>query len=440
MDSFSATDYLDGLLLVPDTSPTGDQHEVAPVPDRKGKGRAYEHGQPRRSKANVASVVPTSNRHKTNHASDPPRNDRAYQAGQHQPSHDISSSRSPIAVPRGKKSAPGRSQYKKCSENIVASAGSGGARSATSSSISPIVHVLRQRTGKEPVHIVPQHRASISSSSSSAPVAQAAYRTRKHKLQDGSETDYDENPSRSLKRLRRLPIDVISISSDADVSDVNASLPLKRRRTSRRASKKVPIEVTRPSSDEQESSPDENTPIKRHNRTRTRPNVSMGVSSPASDDSMSQFIVADQSQQSSPPTAVRDIRGEIRSAIRHIRKDDTAREKSAAQMSVLVAVMTAPTDLVVTMKTGGGKSMSWMVPSVIDDDSRSIVVCPFVALLDQQYKATAATGLRCHNYCLSKAVPQNVQILFLQVEHCSSHSFARYETHLSHGLTLTRHL
>lgn len=65
----------------------------------------------------------------------------------------------------------------------------------------------------------------------------------------------------------------------------------------------------------------------------------------------------DESQLSSPLTAIRDIRGDIRCAIRYIRKDVTIREKSAAQMSGLVAVMTASKNLIITMKTGGGKSM-----------------------------------------------------------------------------------
>jgi hypothetical protein len=424
---------VDGLLLMSDMAPSSEQRELTPILDRKGKGRAYEPGQHRPSKANVASIVPTSNRHKMTPSADSKENGGARQAGPHQPSQDVSSSISPIAVSRGKQSAYGRSKLRPFSRKVVASPESRGAHSAKSSSISPITDVTRKRTGMPLVRVVSQDWASIISSSSSAPVAPVVYRTRKHKLEEVSETESDERPSRSLKRLRRLPIDVISISSDADPSDLNDSVPLKRRRTSRSAWRKVPIEVTRLSSDEDESSPDENVPLKRHQRTRTRQNMSVGVASLASNDSISQFIVADGSQPSSPPTASRDIREEIRCAIRLIRKDDTAREKSDAQMSVLIAVMTAPTDLVVTMKTGGGKSMSWMVPSVMDDDSRSIVVCPFVALLDQQYKATAATGLRCHNYCLSKTVPENVQILFLQVEHCSSHSFARYETNLPRG-------
>ncbi|KAG0696940.1 P-loop containing nucleoside triphosphate hydrolase protein [Suillus ampliporus] len=71
--------------------------------------------------------------------------------------------------------------------------------------------------------------------------------------------------------------------------------------------------------------------------------------------------------------------------------------------------MTETHDLVITMKTGGGKSMLWMVPPVLDEAEKCIVVCPYVALLQEQYTKTAATGLHCHDYTASKEVPENVQ-------------------------------
>lgn len=246
-----------------------------------------------------------------------------------------------------------------------------------------------------------------------------------------------------------VPMDILSISSDDDLLTVDMNHPLTRLRQPTED-----IKVANDSTDSNDSndsnesagcagsdysnysidgidsdngaSVSDSKPLQSLLRTRpSRRKVPVDVSSVSSNDSMSNFIVADKSQSSSPPSAIRDIREEIRCAIRHIRQDDTAREKTAAQMDMLIAVLTAPTDLVITMKTGGGKRMLWMVPSVMDDDYRSIVVCPFVALLNEQYESTAATGLRCHKYCTSKKVPDDVQILFVQVEHCSSHSFAR---------------
>lgn len=264
-----------------------------------------------------------------------------------------------------------------------------------SSSISPFV----DRKGKRKAHDQPpqllldganddfpvQHQSSAASEASIGPVVTRQYRNRKHGLEPISQSeDEDQESSRSLKRLRRhgtsvkpMDMDVISLSSSDHVSP---SAP---------ATSKNAMHLT-------------------------------------SSDDLMDFIVDDSSRPSSPPPAVQDIRTRIRDAIRWIRKDSAAKEKSQAQMDALIAVVTETRDIMIAMKTGGGKSMLWMVPAVLNEDSKFMVVCPFVALLEEQYAKTSATGLRCHNYSLSKDVPENVQVLFVQVEHCSSERFARY--------------
>jgi len=134
--------------------------------------------------------------------------------------------------------------------------------------------------------------------------------------------------------------------------------------------------------------------------------------------------IEDNTPSPSPPVANQQTIDMIRSAIRTLRKDPTAKEKSRQQLEALLSIISVQKDLLITMKTGGGKSLLWMVPSELDKKGKSIVVCPFAVLLDEQYTKTAATGLRCHHYGHSKDVPNNVQILFVQVEHCASSSFA----------------
>ncbi|KAG1830491.1 hypothetical protein DFJ58DRAFT_736947 [Suillus subalutaceus] len=430
--------------------------------DRKGKGRAYGPGQRKSSKANVAYST---------------RNRMADSDMIHE-----SPSLSPIAVRPDNRRVFELSQRRKYNRKVDASGPNGSSASIVSSSISPIADrkakcrtfepcnprlfqaAVNTSKRRDAVHSVSHDEDSVTYTSRSAAVASTVYRSRKRQIRDVSEADTGDDTCRRPKRFRshgdadpNLVMEVISLSSDDDLScleenqslkslrqpvtsiektsqedlsvssaddlsGVDNNIPLQRLR---QPIKQVATEVINVQSEDDMSSVYENQPLKRLRRTRTSvKNVYVDVTRPSSNDSMSNFIVDDGSRPSSPPSAVRDIREEIRRAIRHIRRDDTAREKSSAQMNVLIAVMTAATDLVVTMKTGGGKSMSWMVPSVMDEESRSIVVCPFVALLEEQYKNTAASGLRCHNYCISKTVPEDVQILFVQVEHCSSIAFA----------------
>lgn len=272
---------------------------------------------------------------------------------------------------------------------------------------------------------VTQHR-SIKCTSIPDSVKYTVSRTNKRAAHEKRSLEDVEEYSGRPKRARKLSVEVTDTSSDEDLSGLD-TISLKRLRGPRTMVTNAPIDCISLSSSDEESSPDENMPMQHIHRTQA--SVHQASTDVASllfgDCTTSKSSIADCGKPSLSPSAVHDIREDIRCAIRHIRKDDSAREKSAAQMNVLVAIMTACTDLVITMRTGGGKSMSWMVPSVMDEDARSIVVCPFVALLDQQYRTTAATGLRCHNYCVSKDIPENAQILFAQVEHCSSHAFSR---------------
>lgn len=228
--------------------------------------------------------------------------------------------------------------------------------------------------------------SSVLSRFSSPPVVlRTGYRKRHLEPVAGSD---DGNDSRTLKRLRRRSMlgpkvdqDVISLFTDDE--DDGAS----------------------------------------HEEPRKLDGDVIDLFTDVEDDSDS-FIIDDGDLPSSPPPAVRDIRERIRGAIRQLTGDPSAMEKSRAQLDALIAVMTESSDLVITMKTGGGKSMLWVVPHKLDEDAKSIVVCPFVALLNEQYEKTTAFGLRCHNFGNKNVmVPDNVQVLFMQVEHCASERF-----------------
>ncbi|KIK76771.1 hypothetical protein PAXRUDRAFT_17951 [Paxillus rubicundulus Ve08.2h10] len=99
------------------------------------------------------------------------------------------------------------------------------------------------------------------------------------------------------------------------------------------------------------------------------------------------------------------------------------KEKSAEQMDAIVAICRQQCNMLVVMQTGGGKSMLWEIPALIGFEGISIMVCPFKILLDEQYERCDAAGVRSHNYSISKVVPENMQNIFVQVEHIGSDAF-----------------
>lgn len=112
----------------------------------------------------------------------------------------------------------------------------------------------------------------------------------------------------------------------------------------------------------------------------------------------------------------------IRHAMAELLGKPNAQEKSLAQMLAIVLVMRRKQDAMITMRTGGGKSMLWLVPPLLDPAVKMLVVCPFTALLDEQSEKAQAK-LRVVDYSRCTVVPPDVQILFVQVEHVSSQRF-----------------
>lgn len=120
------------------------------------------------------------------------------------------------------------------------------------------------------------------------------------------------------------------------------------------------------------------------------------------------------------PESERTLCSNIRGAMRHITGVSGTSEKSRAQMLGILLVLRAQTDAMITIHTGGGKGMLWMVPPLLKEDVRFLVVCPYRVLLEEQCRKAKDANIRAFNYTHSKRIPPEVQILFLQVEHIGS--------------------
>ena len=118
------------------------------------------------------------------------------------------------------------------------------------------------------------------------------------------------------------------------------------------------------------------------------------------------------------------LRENIRTVIQKLLKNPTASEKSKSQMEAILLVMRKQQDGLITMRTGGGKSMLWIVPPLLDPEARFIVVCPFTVLLNQQCELAQRHGLQAVRYGVED-IPQDVQILFAQVEHVGCQKFSK---------------
>jgi hypothetical protein len=118
------------------------------------------------------------------------------------------------------------------------------------------------------------------------------------------------------------------------------------------------------------------------------------------------------------------LRENIRNAIQKLLQNPTACEKSKPQMEAILLIMRKRQDALITMRTGGGKSMLWLIPPLLDPQVRFIVVCPFTVLLDQQCELAQRYGLQAIKYGVGDIL-EGVQILFVQVEHVGCRKFCK---------------
>ncbi|KAG2045542.1 P-loop containing nucleoside triphosphate hydrolase protein [Suillus hirtellus] len=146
------------------------------------------------------------------------------------------------------------------------------------------------------------------------------------------------------------------------------------------------------------------------------------ISEGIDDTLLTQEMQGDMRQHLSP-SKIDSWTKKVRAAFQVLFKDPAAKEKSPEQLNAIVMLMAAKKDAMITLKTGGGKSALWMIAPLIHPYPRCIVICPFVALLEEQVERCLSAGLRAHNFTKNKNVPDDVQLLFIQVESCSSKAF-----------------
>lgn len=130
-----------------------------------------------------------------------------------------------------------------------------------------------------------------------------------------------------------------------------------------------------------------------------------------------------QSLGSAPPTGLSPTLVSLaRQGIQRIIGPD-AKEQSPEQLQLLVDMLDGKGDMLVVIGTGGGKSMAWLVPAVMDPDGASIVVVPFTALLQQHLSNARRHGIICEKWTTASKISGKFQILFLQPESARTTKF-----------------
>ena len=126
--------------------------------------------------------------------------------------------------------------------------------------------------------------------------------------------------------------------------------------------------------------------------------------------------------------------------LRGLYGDDKAQFKSEEQAEAVRLTLERKTDLLVILPTGGGKSVVFMAPAWMEMGLTTVVIVPFVALIEEMQERCNEQGIGCYiwrnnNVTLSQRM---AQIVLVRVENAVTPEFRQFLIRLEQGERLGR--
>jgi len=85
-------------------------------------------------------------------------------------------------------------------------------------------------------------------------------------------------------------------------------------------------------------------------------------------------------------------------SLRELLKDCNIRFKSTEQAMAVRCVIKRKKDCLVILPTGGGKSLVFQLPVYMEKTLTTVVVIPFVALIEEMLERCQGLGLNCQEW------------------------------------------
>lgn len=101
----------------------------------------------------------------------------------------------------------------------------------------------------------------------------------------------------------------------------------------------------------------------------------------------------------------------IRTALQQVLGSQHVSFRSVEQEQAMHAVLDRQTPLVVVLPTGGGKSLLFTVPAVIEQRGVTIVVVPYVALINNLVERIQSSGIECRRWKHGEENPASVVVV-----------------------------
>jgi hypothetical protein len=111
--------------------------------------------------------------------------------------------------------------------------------------------------------------------------------------------------------------------------------------------------------------------------------------------------------------------------------------KSAGQRLMVEEAISRQRNFIGILPTGGGKSLVFMLPTLLEERFWTIVLIPNKMLLRDMLQRSKKAGIRCMQWTVNAPIQENVQIIFVALETAANKKFKMYVQANSYKTLLT---
>jgi len=120
------------------------------------------------------------------------------------------------------------------------------------------------------------------------------------------------------------------------------------------------------------------------------------------------------------------VSASILEALRTFQKDPMATFKSVEQAMALQLILDGTRDVVAILPTGGGKSLLFFLPTMLEKEFTTVVIVPLIAVMQDLRSRCIECGISCANWDPDNRAMGPVNLLFVAVEHAIEPRFMNH--------------
>src|SRR5436305_782644 len=133
------------------------------------------------------------------------------------------------------------------------------------------------------------------------------------------------------------------------------------------------------------------------------------------------------------------VSGRLLRGLRQFQNDDKARFKSPEQGKALQLVIDGKKDVLAILPTGGGKSLLFFLPTMMEPGMTTVVIVPLIAVTDDLRNRCVKAKISCANWDPNDRSHERCDLIFVAVEQAVEPAFLNH-LQIMHGMGILRRI